>query len=162
MFVAVMVRQKRWVEKWMDSSTLPLPFPRRCGQATTLAPCLATGTKLGWTIPVLGSTTVAMRSKRKRRALPPRRRSTPSMASIRWAWSLDSAKTPRNVPEHGKDPTSGWASPPQGASGSSSQFHWISAPGRVLDLDRGPALDAVARLAVRAQLVGAGKPRVKR
>ena len=38
MFVAVMVRQKRWVAKWMDFSTDPLRLPRRGGQATTLAP----------------------------------------------------------------------------------------------------------------------------
>ena len=38
MFVAVMVRQKRCVAKWMDFSALPLRFPRRGGHATTLAP----------------------------------------------------------------------------------------------------------------------------
>jgi len=38
MVVAVIVRQKRWVAKWMDFSTLPLRFPRRGGQATTPTP----------------------------------------------------------------------------------------------------------------------------
>ncbi len=35
MVVAVMVRQKRWVAKWTDFSTVPLRLPRRGGQATT-------------------------------------------------------------------------------------------------------------------------------
>ena len=38
MVTAVMVRQKRWVAKWMDFSTEPFRLPRRGGQATTLAP----------------------------------------------------------------------------------------------------------------------------
>jgi hypothetical protein len=38
MFVTVMVRQKRWVAKWMDFSTDPLRLPRLGGQATTVDP----------------------------------------------------------------------------------------------------------------------------
>src|SRR5947208_462006 len=40
-----------------------------------------------------------MRSTRHTRAVPPRRRSTPSMASTRWAWSVAGATPPRLRPE---------------------------------------------------------------
>ncbi len=40
------------------------------------------------------------------RAVPPRRRITASMASMRWAWSIDSASTPRVRPEWDSVPRS--------------------------------------------------------
>ena len=92
-----------------------------------------------------------MRSNRHSRAVPPRRRSTSSIPSIRCGWSSDSQKTARNLPEHGSEPTSTWASSPQGASGSSTQSHWISAPGGCSISIVALALHPVARLAVRAQ-----------
>ena len=50
--------------------------------------------------------TVASRSVRHTRAVPPRRRITASMASIRWAWSIFSASTPRTLHECGRVPNS--------------------------------------------------------
>jgi hypothetical protein len=64
-----------------------------------------------WTIPVAGLTSVAMRSTLQRRAFPPRRRSTPPIASMRCAGTSVSEKQPRNLPEHGSEPKRRWASP---------------------------------------------------
>ena len=56
----------------------------------------------------------------------------------------------RNLPEHGSEPTSRWASPPQGASGSSTQSHWISSPG-------GWSISMVARPFTPAQASQCGR-----
>ena len=70
-------------------------------------------------------------------------------------------EAPRNFPEHGRDPSSRWASPPQGASGSSSQSHWISSAGGCSISMVALPLHTGARLAVRAQRPGTRRPRVK-
>ena len=44
--------------------------------------------------------------------------------------------------------------PPQGARRRSNQSHWISSPGRMLDLDRQAAPDPLTRLAVGPQGMG--------
>ncbi len=124
---AVIVRQKRWVAKWMDFSTEPLRLPRRGGQATTLDPV------------VLGHGHEArlddagLRVDDGRHAVDapaPGVAAEPAQhavhASIRCGWSSALGEDARNFPEHGSEPTSRWASSPQGASGSSSQSHWIS------------------------------------
>ena len=76
-----------------------------------------------------GLQTLAIRSKRQRRAVPPSRLSTASIPSTSCACSSPSQKRARTLPEWESVPTSRCASPPQGASGSSSQSHWISSPG---------------------------------
>jgi hypothetical protein len=79
--------------------------------------------------PVAGSTTVAMRSNRQRRAVPPKRRRTASSASTRCARSWASAKTARAWLEYDSAPTSTCAVPPHGAPGRSAQSHCSSWPG---------------------------------
>ena len=72
--------------------------------------------------------TVASRSVRQTRGVPPCRRSTASIASIRCGWSSDSASTPRIRPECGSVPSSTYAVPPHGAFRRSNQSHCISSP----------------------------------
>ena len=94
------VRHQRWVPKWLAFSTQPLRLPRRGRQIASSTPqCFATGAKLASTRPVPTTTTMLMRSKRHRRAVPPNCRSTTSIAAIRCGWSSASANTPRVCPE---------------------------------------------------------------
>jgi transposase len=71
---------------------------------------------------------VARRSVRHRRAVPPSRRITASIASIRWAWSIVSANTARVRPECDNVPNNTYAVAPHGARRCSNQSHWISSP----------------------------------
>ena len=68
-----------------------------------------------------GTTTVAIRSTRHRRAVPPRRRSTASMPSTRCGWSWLEVIQARNRPECESAPTSTCAFDCQGVSPSSNQ-----------------------------------------
>jgi hypothetical protein len=73
------------------------------------------------------------------------------MASIRWAWSSDSAKTPRNLPEHGSEPHQQMCVAAPGGFGELVPVPLDLLARRVLDLDGGPAFDAVTRFTMRAQ-----------
>src|SRR5450756_2524336 len=70
--------------------------------------------------------------------------------------------TPRTRPEYGRVPRRTWAVPPQGARRRSNQSHSDLVARRMLDLDRGPAADAGATLAVRPQAVLADTPGERR
>ena len=111
-------------------------------------------------MPVLGSTTVAMRSKRQRRALPPRRRSTlvDGFDQMGLVFGLG-----EDAPELARARERSHQQMGVPAPGGLGQFDPVPLDlfaRRVLDLDGGPALDPVARLAVRAQRMGR-RPRVK-
>ncbi len=72
--------------------------------------------------PVPGTITVAIRSTRHRRTVPPMRRNTASMPSIRWGWSwLEVTQAPK-APECDNTPASTNTRDPQGASPSSNQY----------------------------------------
>ena len=94
---------------------------------------MATAANDADTWPVPGWQTVAIRSNRHSRLTPPSRSQHWCSAAIRYTWSSASASTPRHFPEYGSDPTSRCAILPHsqlaGGSGSSSQSHWVSAPG---------------------------------
>ncbi len=100
MVVAVIVGHQRPHTNRTARSTEPLRLPRRGGHGSTLTPSWrATGAKLGCTWRVPGTITVASRSVRHTLAVPPNRRSTPSIASTRWGWSTAPVSIPRTRPE---------------------------------------------------------------
>ena len=91
----------------VQSVAQALRLPRRGGQGSDDgAIVLGHRGELAWTSPSPATITVASRSVRHTRAVPPSRRITLSMASMRWAWSIDSANTPRMRPECGSVPSS--------------------------------------------------------
>ena len=67
-----------------------------------------------------GTITVAVRSTRHRRAVPPRRRSTPSIPSTRCGWSVQRGHTPRVRPECGSVLNNTFAFPPHDVGGPSN------------------------------------------
>ena len=107
--------------------------------------------RTAWTSPVPGTITVARRSVRHTLAVPPRRRSTSSMASMRWAWSIFSASTPRTLPECGNVPKQhvGRRAPRGVAALEPVPLDLFA--GRVVDLDGVAALDPGTGLAVRPE-----------
>src|SRR6266511_1241471 len=94
-----------------------------------------------------------MRSTRQRRAVPPKRRSTPSSAWTRCGRSWDSLSTARAWLEYDNAPTSTCALPPHGAPGRSAQSHCCSAPG-------GWSMSTVSRPLTPAQASQCGRPHV--
>ena len=85
-----------------------------------------------------GTTTVAIRSTRHRRAVPPRRRSTASMPSTRCGWSWLEVIQARNRPECENAPTSTCAFDCQGVSPSSNQHRLALLTRRMINNRSGP------------------------